>query len=76
MATGGAPRVARAPGELDRLSGLAPLHNPPAVQGIKAARKLLPGVAHAAVFDTAFFHDVPGEATTYARGVAAASSVR
>jgi len=52
--------------ELDKLSELAPLHNPPAVQGIKVARKLLPDVAHVAVFDTAFFHDLPAAAATYA----------
>ena len=52
--------------ELDRLSELAPLHNPPALQGIKVARKLLPDVAHIAVFDTAFFHDLPAAAATYA----------
>jgi len=52
--------------DLDKLSELAPLHNPPAVQGIKVARKLLPDVAHVAVFDTAFFHDLPAAAATYA----------
>ena len=52
--------------DLDKLSELAPLHNPPAVQGIKVARRLLPDLAHIAVFDTAFFHDLPAEAATYA----------
>jgi acetate kinase len=52
--------------DLDKLSELAPLHNPPAVQGIKVARKLLPDVAHIAVFDTAFFHHLPAAAATYA----------
>lgn len=52
--------------ELDELSPLAPLHNPPAVQGIEVARKLLPGVPHIAVFDTAFFHHLPAAAATYA----------
>jgi acetate kinase len=52
--------------ELEKLSELAPLHNPPAVQGIKVARKLLPNVAHIAVFDTAFFHNLPAAAATYA----------
>ena len=52
--------------DLDKLSELAPLHNPPAVRGIKVARKLLPNVAHIAVFDTAFFHDLPPAAATYA----------
>ena len=52
--------------KLKELSLLAPLHNPPAVQGIEVARKLLPDVPHIAVFDTAFFHDLPAAAATYA----------
>jgi len=52
--------------ELKGLSMLAPLHNPPAVQGIEVARKMLPNVPHVAVFDTAFFHDLPAAAATYA----------
>jgi acetate kinase len=51
--------------ELKQLSVLAPLHNPPAVQGIEVARKMLPDVPHVAVFDTAFFHDLPAAAATY-----------
>lgn len=53
-------------GELEHLSPLAPLHNPPAVEGIEVARKMLPGVPHIAVFDTAFFHHLPAAAATYA----------
>ncbi len=52
--------------KLKFLSALAPLHNPPAVQGIEVARKMLPDVPHVAVFDTAFFHDLPAAAATYA----------
>jgi acetate kinase len=52
--------------KLKELSPLAPLHNPPAVQGIEVARRMLPDVPHIAVFDTAFFHDLPPEAATYA----------
>ncbi len=52
--------------DLEKLSELAPLHNPPALQGIKVARKLLPDVAHIAVFDTSFFHNLPAAAATYA----------
>jgi acetate kinase len=52
--------------KLDELSTLAPLHNPPAVLGIGVARKALPGLPHVAVFDTAFFHDLPPAASTYA----------
>lgn len=52
--------------KLRDLFGLAPLHNPPGVAGIEAARELLPRVPQFAVFDTAFFSHLPDEATTYA----------
>lgn len=52
--------------QLRALSALAPLHNPPAVLGIEVARTLLPDLPHVAVFDTAFFHDLPAAARTYA----------
>jgi acetate kinase len=52
--------------ELKHVSMLAPLHNPPALQGIEVARKVLPDVPHVAVFDTAFFHHLPAAAATYA----------
>jgi acetate kinase len=52
--------------KLTGLSMLAPLHNPPALQGIEVARKMLPDVPHVAVFDTAFFHHLPAAAATYA----------
>ena len=53
-------------GKLEELAPLAPLHNPPAVLGIQVARKALPDLPHIAVFDTAFFHDLPPAAATYA----------
>ncbi|MGO4958080.1 acetate/propionate family kinase [Luteococcus sp. Sow4_B9] len=52
--------------KLVELSGLAPLHNPPGIAGIRAAREILPDVPHVAVFDTAFFAELPAEAYTYA----------
>jgi acetate kinase len=52
--------------KLEELSALAPLHNPPAILGIQVARKALPDLPHVAVFDTAFFHDLPPAAATYA----------
>ncbi len=52
--------------KLAELAPLAPLHNPPAVLGIEVARKVLPDLPHVAVFDTAFFHDLPAAAATYA----------
>jgi len=64
--------------KLDELSSLAPLHNPPAVLGIEVARKVLPDLPHIAVFDTAFFHDLPAAASTYAidRDIAAQWRIR
>ncbi|WP_041782448.1 acetate kinase [Mycolicibacterium chubuense] len=52
--------------KLRELSPLAPLHNPPAILGIEVARRALPDLPHVAVFDTAFFHDLPAAAATYA----------
>jgi len=52
--------------KLEELAPLAPLHNPPAVLGIRVARKASPDLPHVAVFDTAFFHDLPPAAATYA----------
>ncbi|MFZ0529640.1 MAG: acetate kinase, partial [Propionicimonas sp.] len=52
--------------KLRELSPLAPLHNPPGIAGIEAAREVLPDVPHVAVFDTAFFSTLPAEAYTYA----------
>jgi acetate kinase len=45
---------------------LAPLHNPPNLKGIEAAKKAMPGIPHVAVFDTAFHHTLPAEAYLYA----------
>jgi len=60
------------------LSALAPLHNPANVIGIEVAREELPDIPHVAVFDTAFFHTLPAEASTYAidRQVAKEHSIR
>jgi acetate kinase len=63
---------------LQKLSELAPLHNPPALKAIEVARQLLPDFPHVAVFDTAFFHDMPPAAATYAidRGLAERWQIR
>jgi acetate kinase len=63
---------------LKELAPLAPLHNPPALLGIEVAREALPDLPHIAVFDTAFFHDLPAAAATYAidRDVAAQWHIR
>lgn len=52
--------------ELDYLSELAPLHNPPAIAAIRAAREALPGIPQVATFDTSFHARMPPEASTYA----------
>lgn len=51
---------------IEELSRFAPLHNPPAVAGIRAAREEFPGLPQAAVFDTAFFSGLPAASATYA----------
>lgn len=53
-------------GAIAELADLAPLHNPPAVQGIRAAQASLPGVPNVAVFDTAFHATLPPHAYLYA----------
>lgn len=52
--------------EIDELSTLAPLHNPPNLAGILAAEATFPGVPQVAVFDTAFHRTLPPVARTYA----------
>jgi acetate kinase len=43
----------------------APKHNPYNLDGIKAARALLPGVPHVAVFDTSYYMTLPPKAYMY-----------
>jgi acetate kinase len=45
---------------------LAPLHNPPNIQGIEAVTALLPGVPQVGVFDTAFHQTMEPYAYLYA----------
>lgn len=51
--------------ELQALSELAPLHNPPTLKGIACSRKLFPHVPQVAVFDTAFHAHLPAKAAFY-----------
>ncbi len=44
---------------------LAPLHNPPNISGIEAAKANLPNVPHIAIFDTAFHQTMPQHAYIY-----------
>lgn len=65
-------------GRINELATLAPLHNPPNLSGIEAARHAFPATAHVAVFDTAFHQTMPPSSYTYAidREVAAQYSIR
>ena len=51
--------------ELERLTELAPLHNPPSLAGIHACEEAIPGVPMVAVFDTAFHQTMEPEAYLY-----------
>lgn len=51
---------------IEGVSALAPLHNPPALGGIRCALQRWPGMPQVAVFDTAFHATLPPQATTYA----------
>lgn len=56
-------------GVLEFLRGhlyLAPLHNPPNLEGIEAIARLIPNVPQVAVFDTAFHQTLPPHAYIYA----------
>ena len=63
---------------IEKLSALAPLHNPSNLAGIRAARAAFPGIPNVAVFDTAFHQSLAPAAYTYAidAQVAAEHSVR
>ena len=47
------------------LAELAPLHNPPGLETLDVAQRLLPGVPQIAVFDTTFHATLPAAAYTY-----------
>lgn len=52
--------------KIEELSSLAPLHNPPAVVGIKAAMEVVPDAVQAVVFDTSFHQTMAKETYLYA----------
>jgi acetate kinase len=60
------------------LNPLAPLHNPACVRGIQIALEMAPQVPQVAVFDTAFFHNLPEYAWRYAlpKGLADQHQIR
>ncbi|WP_440896104.1 acetate kinase [Amphibacillus sp. Q70] len=51
--------------EIEKVSELAPLHNPANLTGIKAFQEILPNVPAVAVFDTAFHQSMPPESYLY-----------
>jgi len=52
--------------DLESIQGLAPIHNPPATNLIKACQARYPRLPQVAVFDTAFHSTIPEHARTYA----------
>ena len=52
--------------KIEELSSLAPLHNPAAIVGIEAAKKVFPNALQTAVFDTAFHQTIKEENYLYA----------
>ena len=52
--------------KIEELNVLAPLHNPAAITGIKAAQEVIPNAVQTAVFDTAFHQTMPEENYIYA----------
>ncbi|MEK6733384.1 MAG: acetate kinase [Candidatus Omnitrophota bacterium] len=51
---------------IEDFTELAPLHNPPSLLTISESRKIISGIPHVAVFDTAFYYDMPECAYFYA----------
>lgn len=52
--------------EISKFNRLAPLHNPANLQGIEASMELINSAVNVAVFDTAFYRDLPEHAFLYA----------
>ena len=50
----------------EKLSPLAPLHNPACLQGVQGCQNVLADVPHVGVFDTAFHQTMPAESYLYA----------
>src|SRR5215471_11520056 len=50
---------------IEELTELAPLHNPPSLEGINAVEQVLPNVPQVAAFDTAFHATLSEAARTY-----------
>lgn len=52
--------------KIEELSSLAPLHNPPAIIGIRASLKVIPDAPQVVVFDTSFHQTMKEENYLYA----------
>ena len=52
--------------KIEELSSLAPLHNPPAIIGIRASLKVIPDATQVVVFDTSFHQTMKEENYLYA----------
>lgn len=52
--------------DIEECSDLAPLHNPPNIEGIKSAMETFPNAIHTATFDTSFHQTLPEYAYMYA----------
>ncbi len=52
--------------KIKSLFEIAPLHNPPAMEGILSIEKVLPGVKQVTVFDTSFHQSIPATNYMYA----------
>lgn len=52
--------------KIEELGSIAPLHNPPAIVAINAAREVIPNAVHTVVFDTAFHQTMEPENYLYA----------
>lgn len=50
---------------IEKFSELAPLHNPPSLEGIKSCKAIFKGVPQVAVFDTAFHQSMKDHAFIY-----------
>lgn len=51
---------------MEAVNFIAPAHNPPYIAAMRSFRRVLPNTPLVALFETAFFQDMPESATTYA----------
>ena len=52
--------------QIEKLSEMAPLHNPANAMGMRACKKVMPNIPQVAIFDTAFHATMPEKAYMYA----------